>query len=64
MIDTVARGETEYNNTNNKRFNRGNSVAAFGGANTGRKSSLSARNSDLKKTFTGSRITNDTISTI
>ena len=51
MIDQVVRGEIEINNSTNKRFNRGNSVAAFGGTNNMRKSSMSARNSDLKKGF-------------
>jgi hypothetical protein len=62
MIDQVVRGEIEINNNTNKRFNRGNSVAAFGGTTTMRKSSMSARNSDLKKGFGTTKITSDTIS--
>ena len=52
------------NNSNNKRFNRGNSVAVFGGTRNIRGSSMSARNSELKKTFNGSSNQDDTTATM
>ena len=52
------------NNSNNKRFNRGNSVAVFGGTRNIRGSSMSARNSNLKKTFNESSNQDDTTATM